>query len=310
MKNLGMARVSACVLPLVLGLTAGCENPTPASSSDAGSVDAAVPEQGDAGLPDASVVEDAGPPVRTVTSGHTMFGKTSVDNLLVDPLFKSSYNALGFLPLVYTADTAQMTYASGWDSVTPSRSSGGLAQAREEGNWVMMVAMFTGGKGPFHAEVWATTLSDAEGAWTENGSGIEVKVGQAWFAEDPGQEVYKLQRVATDDVMLNGTPWFHYVGRIDKDLPTTCVFTISTTDPGRNLLVAGPQMVPEVLSPTPAPARMVRTVVPMAQRSRWDASMARVLTVVKENAPQMDSPIRMRPRVWAPNQLRQLPSAR
>jgi hypothetical protein len=221
----------------------------------------------------------------------SLFGLTSVNNLLPDPLFKGGYSSLSFFPLGVSRNDVTYTWAVPWESATPSRTSGTVALAPGTSYRVVLISLFSGGRGPFRADVWATTAA-ADGRQVATPGDVTVQVGEAWLGQDPGPAVYNLEYVVEDDVIRGGVTWFHYRATIPGDLPSTVVFVISGTRPGRDLLAAGPQVVPEALLPS-APPVPARSAVPAASRG-WPGEVAPAVRFALERRPSLDKPVNLR----------------
>lgn len=292
----------AWVLILPVALAAGCTGGS--SAGDGGDAEIADGGASDAGAPDAAAA-DAGPPVREVVKDAALFGATSVDNLLVDPLFKATFSSsYSFMPLASSSAGIDYAWAVPWEAANPARAAGARVLVPDASSKLVVMSMFNGGKGPFRADVWATTVTDDDMA-IDDGSGVQVQVGEAWVFDGNGRQVHELDFVPGDSAVVNGVLWHHYAGSIDKDLPTTCTFVLSTLDTGRDLLVAGPQVVPEALRPL-APPRP-GAALPQARASRWDPSLAPAFALLRGATPALDSPRKVRPRLWKPAELRRLP---
>ncbi|MEW5847275.1 MAG: hypothetical protein AB2A00_00625 [Myxococcota bacterium] len=280
---------------VLLALVAACQDVRPGGQETTLRPGPARPAQdgGVATNPDAGVTtEDAGVPLRTVEEDTSMFGTTSVGNLLMDPLFRGgSFSSMGFLALSWTGEQAELTWSIPFEAATPSRTSGATALARGEPVELHLVSMFSGGRGPFYADVWATLEDDRADVTAD---AIRVQVGEAWIGLEPGARLHQLAHVPGDDVRIGRRAWFHYAGVIDADLPATSAFLISSLRSGADLLAAGPQVVPLALQPFFAATGQLPA--PRATRAQIQPVHQHLMRRVQERMPALESPRRVMPR--------------
>jgi hypothetical protein len=247
---------------------AGCPNPN--SKTDAGSSTPDASTTPDAGVGDAGPTPDAGGAVRSVVTDARLFGRTSVNNLLLDPLFTGLYSSsFAFIPLEVDGNGIDGTYAFPFDIATPSGTPGLVGLNRTNRARVMALALFNGGQGPFRADVWVSLDSQDE-TMVFSGEDVEVRVGAASLDGPGGADVHQLTYVPGDDRLIGARTWYHHVGAIAGALPASSVFLVESKIRDVDLLMAGPQVLPEALMPSVRPgARQV--TAPQARKSAWNA---------------------------------------
>lgn len=261
------ARAVNLVCVPLLGLLWAC--PRPGSSGDPGNTtpDAAVTADAgnNTGTPDAG-----GGVVRTVTENGRLFGRTSVNNLLLDPLFTGLYSSsFSFIPLEVDGQAVDGTYGFPFDITTPSGTPGMVGLNRSSRARVMALALFNGGAGPYRADVWVGLRSDDE-TLVFGGEDVEVRVGAFTLDGAVGPDVHLLTYAPGDDVTIGSRTWFHHVGAIPGALPASSVFLVESKARGVDLVMAGPQVVPDALMPAPRPG-MRAPSFPQARKTRWEA---------------------------------------
>lgn len=274
-----------------LAAVCGCPDPNGSSSSTSSSSSSGSSGTPDAGggTPDAGGgEEDAGPPVRTITETTTLFGQTSINNLLLDPLFKDTFGGSGMLPVAIGGQDIQFTFAMPYERTTPSETSGALLEAVGQGYQVAIVSMFSGGSGPYYADVWVSPRADGVEQALPH-TDVTVRVGEAWLGT-AGMATYDLVYVPADDKTIDGLTWYHYVANITEALPPSCVLTVIANNDDVGFAIAGAQVVPV---PLRMHAHGQTDLVPFkAVKSTWTAREMKLLQFASEHGPRLAPPPR------------------
>jgi hypothetical protein len=278
-------------LVMLAALGAGCSVvPFPRTdAADAGgssSADGGADEDG--GTADAGQ-QDAGPPVRTVRDNVALFGTTPIQNLLVDPLLTGQFiSSLSFLALVTDGTDVGQTYGIKQDLPTPTDTPASRGIAFDQGLRVLQAAMFQGGPGPFHVEVWAT-VRPRDGSETMEANDVAVRVTTG-FPDDGSEQTWEIPVVPADTRILGNLTWYHYSADLPDALPMTAAMVLSAKRPDRDLLMTGPQVVPVSL---PMESGAFRPSLPrgvLAERVATTAETRSVMRVLSQRAPRLDVP--------------------
>ncbi len=187
-------------------------------------------------------------PLRTLTAGGLV--PTSTQNLLLDPGFfltERGGQIAGAFLAVYEQGQGSLQLSVRIDSTSPAGFAGGVVLAKEpkatneKSRSLQFLAAFTGGKGPFTAKVWASSV-DAAGApraFPEDGGGFEASV------LDPARQssATELVRDPEKTKVVGARTWVLYTGQLKRDLVGGGMMIMTTGTKGGGFELAAPEIV-------------------------------------------------------------------
>jgi len=191
---------------------------------------------------------DAGPAKRTIVTS-ALFGDTQPENLFIDPVFSAYMPSSGnWMPM--TADqSAQQgaSFGAGMMSDSPvgiSMSVGKLADATSSStNYELtLIAQVPGGSGPYHVQVWLSTLDEASSSDSSNWTGVTVGL---LVSED--SNIIPVSEATASKKVIKGRTWHLFKGDIAKDLRLGAFVALDFAASKNTWLVQAPEFVPVAL---------------------------------------------------------------
>ncbi len=187
------------------------------------------------------------PARRTLVEGH--LGVTRAQNLLLDPGFSltaQGETGAGTFIAFYESGSGEYQVPIRVDSASPAGFAGGVATLKEpratdaRSRSLQLIASFTGGKGPFEARVWVSSI-DAAGAprpFPEDEGGFKASL------VDAAQENAADLRLDPEKKLVVGNrTWVLYTGQLKKDLVGGGLMAITTGTSGGGFEAAAPEIV-------------------------------------------------------------------
>jgi len=218
---------------VIATLTLGCE------TSDAGK------DEGSPKPVDPAPAEAA--PLRQLIDGKAL--STTPVNLLPDPGFSLVGREQGYGAFLafYDGGSRQFELATALDSRSPSGFGGGVALVRpdkatdKKSQAVILLTSFLGGKGPFHAKVWASK-SNVKGEPVDiptDGSAVKVSVLEG---SPEANDAFDLEVDPSATRTIDGRTWILLRGDITKPLVDGAFFVVRTGTKGGHIHLAAPEV--------------------------------------------------------------------
>jgi len=193
------------------------------------------------------------PPGRKLVDGTVM--STSPVNLLADPGFSlvgRQQPGYGSFIALYEGSSREFELAATLDSRSPAGFGGAVALVRpdkatdKKSQAVVLLTSFIGGKGPFHAKIWASK-SDVAGNPVDiptDDSAVKVSVMDG-PPEAPDAFDLAVDPSATRTV--DGRTWILLRGDIAKPLANGGFFLVRTGTKGGHIHLAAPEVTSDEL---------------------------------------------------------------
>lgn len=206
-------------------------------------------------LPGPAATQEPGPttpapvptPKRTLLTGGLT--PTRAQNLLLDPGFwltEQGQTGAGTFLAFYASSSSRLDVKVSTYSDSPAGFGGGVALLKdpkatdEKSRAIQLIASFTGGKGPFEASVWVSSV-DAAGTprpFPEDGGGFEATVLDA---QQRSSAV--LQRDPEKTLIVGKRTWVQFRGTLKKDLVGGGLMVIETGAKGGGFEAAAPEII-------------------------------------------------------------------
>ena len=201
--------------------------------------------------PSATVAVPAPPPSvapakRTLVDGKLV--STPTQNLLLDPGFsltEQGQQGAGTF-LAFYESGGQLEVKTRVDSTSPSGFGGGVATLKDpkatdvKSRSIQLIASFTGGKGPFVAKVWVSSI-DAGGAprpFPEDQGGFEAVLVDAKQSNAGNLKIDPEQTK-----IVGSRTWVLYTGQLKKDLVGGGLMVVTTGNKGGGFELSAPEIV-------------------------------------------------------------------
>lgn len=193
-----------------------------------------------------------GPPPRKLVDGRAL--STSPVNLLADPGFSlvGRENGYGSFLAFYETGLQRYTLESTYDSRSPAGFGGGVAVVKAAGatntksKAVTLLTSFLGGKGPFHAKLWASK-SNVEGAPVDTPSDGSAVSASVTDGSPESNDAFDLKVDPSATRSANGRVWVLLRAHITKPLEKGGFLVIRTGTAGGQMLLAAPEVTSEEL---------------------------------------------------------------
>jgi hypothetical protein len=186
-------------------------------------------------------------PKRTLLTGGLT--PTRAQNLLLDPGFwltEQGQQGQGTFLAFYASSSSRLDIAVRTLSDSPAGFGGGVALLKDpkatddKSRSIQLIANFTGGKGPFEASVWISSV-DAAGAprpFPEDGGGFEATILDA---RQSSSAVLKLDPEKT--MVVGKRTWVQFRGTLKKDLVGGGLIAVETGAKGGGFEAAAPEII-------------------------------------------------------------------
>lgn len=232
---------------------------------------------------------DAVPP-RQLVDGKAL--PTSPVNLLADPAFSLIGREQGYGSFLafYDGGTRRFELAATLDSRSPAGFGGAVALVRPEkatdtkSDAVILLTSFPGGKGPFHAKIWASK-SNGRGEPVEtptDGSAVKVSIMEG---SPESRDAFDLQIDPAATRTIAGRTWILLRGDITKPLDEGAFFVVRTGKNGGHVHLAAPEVTSDEV--TVGQAVMARPNLSMARTRMKDASENVAIKAYREIPPRL-----------------------
>jgi len=220
-----------------LALAAGCDVSEEDKKPDAPAPPEPAPPTGDRKLVDGTLIS------------------TSPVNLLADPGFSLvGRQRLGYGAFVGFHETGSRSFelASTLDSRSPAGFGGAVALIRPENatdkksRAITLLASFVGGKGPFHAKVWASK-SSVDGSPVDiptDDSAVKVSVMDG---SPESSDAFDLVVDPSATRTIDGRTWILLRGDIAKPIANFGFFVVRTGTNGGHIHLAAPEVTSDEL---------------------------------------------------------------